>query len=119
MHINRNQEAFCGLTPDDRLAIGGVSFFEGVNGMRVHKKIMAAAAAVSLIAVPTLAQAAPSAAASKLSVQSAVARSGAPVSNVSAAEGRSGGLIIGALSLAAIIAAIIIAADGNKKAVSR
>ena len=82
--------------------------------MSVSKIVTSAVMALSLVAVPTLASAAP--AASKLSIASA--RTSAPV----AAKGKKavgGGLIIALLAGAAVIAGIVIAADSGKTSVSR
>lgn len=70
--------------------------------------------ALSLVAVPTIAAAAP--VASKLSV-TAAARTGAPVTKARKAGGSS--IIIGVLAAAAVIAGIVIAADNNKTPTSR
>ena len=87
--------------------------------MSVSKIATSAIMALSLVAVPTMASAAP--AASKLSVT-------APTGAVSARAGVrstkgnkavSGGIIIGLLAAAAVIAGIIIAADNNRSPVSR
>lgn len=86
--------------------------------MRVSKKILAGMSALSLVAVPTLASAAPGA--SRLSVAAPVARTGAATTEANEGRGRRGsGLIIGILALAAIIAGIVIAADNNNAPVSR
>ncbi len=76
--------------------------------MSVSKIVTSAVMALSLVAVPTLASAAP--AASKLSVASA--RTAAPAAKGQKAVG--GGLIIGLLAGAAVIVGIIIAADSGK-----
>lgn len=87
--------------------------------MSVSKIATTAVMALSLVAVPTLASAAP--VASKLSITaptSAVsARAGAQTVNGKKAVG--GGLIIALLAAAAVIAGIIIAADSGKSSVSR
>lgn len=76
-------------------------------------KTMAVFAAVSMVAMPTMAIAQP-AAASKLSVASSV--------RASADEGEEklagGGLVIAALAVAAIVAGIVIATDGDDDPVS-
>ena len=76
-------------------------------------KTLAALAAVSMVAMPTVAIA-QSAAASKLSVASSV--------RASADEGdenlAGGGLVIAALAAAAVIAGIVIASDGDDDPVS-
>ena len=86
--------------------------------MSVSKIATSAILALSLVAVPTIAAAAP--AASKLSVTaptSAVAtRIGAPVRRTSKGGGSS--IIIAVLAAAAVIAGIVIAADGNDKPTS-
>jgi len=76
--------------------------------MSVSKIVTSAVMALSLVAVPTLAQAAP--AASKLSI-SAPARAGVATKKANKAIG--GGIIIAILAAAAVIAGIVIAADGN------
>lgn len=76
--------------------------------MTVSKIATSAIMALSLVAVPTLAQAAP--AASKLSV-TAAPRVGAKTTKGNQAIG--GGIIIAILAAAAVIAGIVIAADGN------
>lgn len=88
--------------------------------MSVSKIATSAVMALSLVAVPTLASAAP--AASKLSITaptSAIsARAGArTVSGKKAAGGN--GLIVGLLAGAAVIVGIIIASNSNKSPVSR
>ncbi len=75
-------------------------------------KTLAALAAASMIAMPTLAIAQP--AASKLSVASSV--------RASADEGdenlAGGGLVIAALAVAAIVAGVVVASDGDDEPVS-
>lgn len=87
--------------------------------MSVSKFATSAVMALSLVAVPTLASAAP--AASKLAVTAptgaVAARAGAQTVNGKKAVG--GGVIIGLLAGAAVIVGIIIAANGNKTPVSR
>ncbi len=82
--------------------------------MRFSKMAMTAALAVSMVAFPTMSQAAQTrAAVSKLSVGVApVARAGAPVRN--AAKDGGGSIIIAVLAAAAVVAGIVIAADNNK-----
>ena len=75
--------------------------------MRMSKIATSAVMALSLVAVPTLASAAPVASKSVVS-----ARVGAPVAKGNKAAG--GGLIIALLAGAAVIAGIIIAADSGK-----
>ena len=86
--------------------------------MSVSKIATSTFLALSLVAVPTIAAAAPLA--SKLAVTaptSAVAtRIGAPVRRTSKGGGSS--IIIAVLAAAAVIAGIVIAADGNGKATS-
>jgi uncharacterized Zn-binding protein involved in type VI secretion len=85
--------------------------------MNLRKSVIAATAAVSLVAIPTIAQAAPAqtTAASKLSVRSAPAvRQGVRVSKVNKQDG-GGSLIIALLAAAAVVAGIVIAADGGSK----
>ena len=77
--------------------------------MSVSKIVTSAVMALSLVAVPTLASAAP--AASKLSVASA--RTSAPVAKSNKGTGGSG-LIVGLLAGVAVIVGIIIAADSGK-----
>ena len=86
--------------------------------MSVSKFATSAAVALSLVAVPTLAQAAP--AASKLSLtapnSASVARVGANSGKANKAVG--GGVIIAILAGLAVIGGIIIAADNGKKPTS-
>ena len=86
--------------------------------MSVSKFATSAAVALSLVVVPTLAQAAP--AASRLAVTAptgaAVARVGARTDKANKAVG--GGVIIAILAGLAVIGGIIIAADNNKKPTS-
>ncbi len=82
--------------------------------MNIGKTAMAVVAAASLVVVPTIAQAASAnqSAASRLSVASApVARSGAKI--VRKNELKGGSIIIALLAAAAVIGAIVIAADGS------
>jgi hypothetical protein len=82
--------------------------------MRFFKTAMTAAMAVSMMAVPTIAQAGAQnrAAVSKLSVGAApVARVGATVRDTNKEGG--GSIIIALLAAAAVIAGIIIASDNN------
>lgn len=82
--------------------------------MSIRKAAMATLVAASMVAVPTIAQAAQAnqTAVSKLSVRSApVARQGAAVKNEN--DLRGGSIIIALLAAAAVIAAIVIAADGG------
>jgi hypothetical protein len=81
--------------------------------MSVIKTATTALAALSLVAVPTIAAAAP--AVSKLSV-AAGQRVGAPVAKSNKAGGSS--IIIAVLAAAAVIAGIVIASDGNSKPTS-
>ena len=78
--------------------------------MHVIKSATTALAALSLVAVPTIAAAAPAA---KLSVAS---RQGATVSKSNKAIGS--GIIIAVLAAAAVIAGIVIAADDNNSPTS-
>jgi hypothetical protein len=86
--------------------------------MSVSKIATSAVLALSLVAVPTIAAAAP--AASKLSVAAptgnVAGRVGAPVRRT--AKGGGSSIIIAVLAAAAVIAGIVIAADGNGKATS-
>lgn len=84
--------------------------------MSVRKSLMAAAVAVSMVAMPTVVQAAD--AASKLSVRAAPAvqksvRAGAAKRDASNAGG--GSVIIAILAAAAVIAGIVVAADGSNE----
>ena len=83
--------------------------------MNISKVATSAVLALSLVAVPTMAAAAPSA--SKLSISAPVsnvaARTGAPVFRT--AKGGGSSIIIAVLAAAAVIAGIVIAADGNGK----
>ena len=84
--------------------------------MNLRKTVIAAISAVSLVAVPTVAMAAQAktTAVSKLSVRAAPAvRQGAAVSKASKLEG--GSVVIALLAAAAIIAGIVVAADGSNK----
>ena len=82
--------------------------------MSVSKIVTSAALALSLVAVPTIAAAAP--AASKLSITAPAARTGATVTK--ARKGGGSSIIIAVLAAAAVIAGIVIAADGNDKPTS-
>ena len=83
--------------------------------MSVSKIATSAILALSLVAVPTIAAAAP--AANRLSVTApTTVRIGAPVARTNKGGGSS--IIIAVLAAAAVIAGIVIAADGNKKATS-
>ena len=81
--------------------------------MSVSKIATSAVMVLSLVAVPSIAAAAP--AASKLAITSptgaVAARVGAPVRRTSKGGGSS--IIIAVLAAAAVIAGIVIAADGN------
>ena len=80
--------------------------------MGVSKKIMTGLTALSLVAVPTLASAAPSASRLSLVGSTNVHRAGA--STTDASQGRGGsGVIIGLGALALIILAAILASRGN------
>ena len=87
--------------------------------MSVSKIATSALMALSLVAVPTLAQADP--AASRLSITApagvSVARVGARTTKANKAVG--GGVLIAIIAAAAVIAGIVIAADDNNKSVSR
>ena len=83
--------------------------------MSVSKIVTSAALALSLVAVPTIAAAAP--VASKLSITAPAARTGATVTK--ARKGGGSSIIIAVLAAAAVIAGIVIAADGNDKPTSR
>lgn len=87
--------------------------------MSVSKIATSAVLALSLVAVPTIAAAAP--AASKLSVTAptgnVAARAGATVTRSKKAGGSS--IIIAVLAAAAVIAGIVIAADGNDNPTSK
>jgi hypothetical protein len=84
--------------------------------MSLRKSVMAAAVAVSMVAMPTVVHAAQANAASKLSVRSAPAvqknvRDGARQGEASNIGG--GSVIIAILAAVAVIAGIVIAADGS------
>lgn len=84
--------------------------------MSLRKSVMAAAVAVSMVAVPAVANAASANAASKLSVRAAPAvsknvRAGAARDEASNLGG--GSVIIAILAAVAVIAGIVIAADGS------
>lgn len=85
--------------------------------MTFRKAAMAAVAAASLVAVPTMAAAQ---SAAKLSVRSAPAVSGARVGAETDSESKlaGGSVIIAILAAAAIIAGIVIAVDGDDDPVS-
>jgi hypothetical protein len=80
--------------------------------MSLRKSALAAAAALSIVAVPTVAQAS---AASKLSLRAAPAVTA--VSRAGAARGESdiggGSVIIAILAAVAVVVGIVIAADGS------
>ena len=82
--------------------------------MSVSKIATSAVLALSLVAVPTIAAAAP--ASSKLAISAptgaVAARVGAPVRRTNKATGSS--IIIAVLAAAAVIAGIVIAADSSK-----
>jgi hypothetical protein len=82
--------------------------------MSVLKIATSAMMAMALVAVPTLAQAAP--VANKLSVSAPVARTGARTVGVNKARG--GTIIIAILAVAAVVAGIVIAADNNNNPTS-
>lgn len=85
--------------------------------MNLRNFVSASVAAISLVAVPVAAQAATAntAAVSKLSVRAAPAvRQGARIGKVSKLEG--GTVVIVLLATAAVIAGIVIAADGSNDA---
>jgi len=90
------------------------SRFKGVFTMRFIKTAMTAVAAVSMVAMPVVAQAAQNrAAVSKLSVGAApVSRVGATVRDTNK-DGDGGSIIIALLAAAAVVAGIVIAADNN------
>jgi hypothetical protein len=79
--------------------------------MSIRKAAMATIVAVSMVVVPTIAQAAQAhqTAVSKLSV----ARAGAKTSKEN--DLRGGSIILALLAAAAVIAGIVIAADGSNK----
>lgn len=78
--------------------------------MSVSKTAVSAIMALSLVAVPTLASAAP--AASRLSIGAVSARAGAHTVGGKKVVG--GGIIIAILAAAAVVGGIVIAAGGNK-----
>jgi hypothetical protein len=84
--------------------------------MNIRKAAMAALIAGSMVAVPTLAQAAPASqtAVSKLSLRSAQVRSGKTVVKKNDLGG--GSIVIALLAAAAVIGGIVIAADGGNGA---
>lgn len=81
--------------------------------MSVSKIATSAVMALSLVAVPTLASAAPAAS----NANAVSARVGAP--SVGGKKAAGGGLIIALLAGAAVIAGIVIAADSKGTATSR
>ncbi len=86
--------------------------------MNIRKAAMAALIAGSMVAVPTLAQAAQAnqAAVSKLSVRSAQVRGGAVVAQKNRLAGSS--LLIALAAAAAVVGGIVIAAGGGNSAKS-
>jgi len=86
--------------------------------MSVTKTAVAAMMAMSMMAVPTLAQAAPQnrAVVSKVSVGAAVARVGAPVRKSNRAVATS--YILAALAVVAVGVGIAVAADNNNSPTS-
>jgi hypothetical protein len=83
---------------------------KGVFQMSIRKAAMAALVAASMVAVPTIAQAAEPVA-QKLSVTKNVRQGAAKVARKNDLAG--GSVIIAVLAAAAVIAGIVIAADGN------
>jgi hypothetical protein len=79
--------------------------------MGIRKTAVAAIVAFSMVAVPTVVQAAQ---ANQTVSKVAVARVGASTSAQKASELRGGSIIIALLAAAAVIAGIVIAADGKK-----
>lgn len=82
--------------------------------MNLRNKITTVAAAIAMVAVPTIASAAP--AAKSLSVRAA-----APIRAASAQRDESqlgGSILIAVLAAAAVVAGIVIASDGSNDAVS-
>ena len=86
--------------------------------MNIRKASMAALIVGSMVAVPTLAQAAPAnqSAVSKLSVRSAQVRLGKAVAKKNDLGG--GSVIIALLAAAAVVGGIVVAADGGNNATS-
>jgi hypothetical protein len=85
--------------------------------MSIRKAAMAAMAAASIVVVPAVAQAAPTNQVGVSKAASApVARQGASVKKKS--DLRGGSIIIGLIAAAAIIAGIVIAADGSNNPTS-
>ncbi len=86
--------------------------------MSIRKAVMTALFAGSIVAVPTIAQAAPAnqTAVSKLSVRSAQVRSGAVIAKKNDLGG--GSVIIALLAAAAVLGGIVLAAGGGNNATS-
>lgn len=82
--------------------------------MKIRKAAMAALIAGSMIALPTIAQAAP--AVSKLSIRSAQVRGGAAVAKKNELAGAS--LLIALAAAGAVIGGIVIASSGGNSATS-
>lgn len=82
--------------------------------MSVTKFATSAVLALSLVAVPTIAAAAPAASRLSVTASTVAPRAGAPVARTSKMGGGSS-IIIAVLAAAAVIAGIVIAADGNGK----
>jgi hypothetical protein len=101
-------------------AIGFIEFAlktnQGSYQMSVTKFATSAVLALSLVAVPTIAAAAPAASRLSVTAPTVAPRAGAPVVRKSNAGGSS--IIIAVLAAAAVIAGIVIAADGNGKPTS-
>jgi len=85
--------------------------------MNLRKSITTVAAAIAMVAVPTVASAAQSSA-SRLSVAPAVTKSVRASSAQTKNNNLGGSVIIAVLAAAAVIAGIAIAADGSNDAVS-
>lgn len=82
--------------------------------MSLRKSVIAASAALSMIVIPTIAQAAPTAAVSKLSIRGANAvRQGVRVKKASKQDGGIGTIVIAVLAAAAVVGGIVVAADGS------
>jgi hypothetical protein len=84
--------------------------------MNLRKSVIAASAVLSLVVIPTIAQAAPTqtSAAAKLSVRDASAvRQGVRVRKANKQDGGSTGVIIAVLAAAAVVGGIVVAANGS------
>jgi uncharacterized membrane protein YjgN (DUF898 family) len=109
---------FLGCAESDSLPFGMQVFLvrrdQGSFIMSIRKATMAAIVAVSMVVVPTVAQAATQSAASKLSVRSAQKISGSKES-----KARPGSTIIAIMTAIAVVGGIGIGAGGGSKSTSK